>query len=89
MKTYRCWSPDLETESEARSYDAETWKDAAEMFAMWSYNQEEFNELIVNVRFPNGALYQLEFDAEMELTLSPGLGCKLEDKRESDGSASP
>lgn len=82
IKTYRCWCPDLEEETAARTYEANTWKEAAEAFARWSYREEEFDELIVNVRFSNGALYQISAEAEMELSMHLGMEAKLEGKRD-------
>lgn len=80
MKTYRCWAPEHETEGEARKYNAENWRDAAERYAFWSYGEEEFDELTVNVRCENGELYTVDVESEMELHLYLGLGEKLEDK---------
>lgn len=82
MKTYKCWSPDLETENEAREFTADNWKDAAERFAMWSYNEEEFEEIQVNVRRPDGKLFSIGVEAEMELSFHLGLGFKVDEAEE-------
>jgi hypothetical protein len=69
VKTYRCWSPDLETEDEARAYQSDNWKDAAERFAMWSHQQEEFEGISVYVRCESGALYSVDVEVERQFHL--------------------
>jgi len=87
MKTYMCWAPDFEDEAAARKFLATSWAEAAESFAHRNYHDEQFDELRVHVRCANGALWSVDVEVEMELSLYLGSKKKIEDAKQDNASA--
>lgn len=81
MRKYRCWNADAMTEAEAKEVEASNFIEAAKEFGRLDYDEEPFEEILVKVRHPNGALWEIDVEAEMELHIMAGIGRRLEDKR--------